>query len=393
MKKILKVNMLFCILISANLHAELVIENLNINVDLVTYIGHAGDERVFIAEQRGQIKIFANGALLSSPFLDISSLSNNGFERGLLSFAFHPDYQNNGFLFVFYSNLQNHATVARYKVSSSDPNQIDASSATVIYSTTEGTGHYGGQLGFGHDGYLYLSIGDGGTQGDPECDAQDPANTLGTILRIDINQNINTPPYYAIPSDNPFDGSIGSPDPEVWSYGYRNPWRFSFDKLTGDFYFSDVGQYTREEVNFEALGTLGGNNYGWKAMEGTFCHDSNSPPNNCPISTPSCGSLNLVAPIIEYDHNDGDCSITGGYVYRGTIASQLWGGYLYGDWCTGNIWISRLTLTGRASELLTISLPQITTFGEDANGEVYLSNGSNVYIIKNDDLIFVNGFE
>ena len=373
--------------------AALDLQSIVSGLERVTFVGHANDDRLFIAEQSGEILIFSEGALLPTPFLDVSGLVNNGFERGLLSFAFHPDYANNGFVFVFYSNLQNHATVARYQVSAVDPNVVNAASATVIYSVAEGSGHYGGQLGFGGDGYLYFSIGDGGSQNDPECDAQNTANVLGSIVRIDVNQNINTTPFYGIPADNPFVGMGGMPAEEVWSYGFRNPWRFSFDRLTGDFYFSDVGQNTREEFNFEPAGAVGGSNYGWKAMEGTFCHDNNTPPSNCPLDTPACGSLDLTPPAFEYPTANGSCSITGGYVYRGATAAQLYGSYLYGDWCSGNIWAADENAGVWSSNLLSINLPAVTTFGEDSTGEVYLSNGSAVYRINDTDRIFFNGFE
>lgn len=372
---------------------ELTIENLNVSFNKVTYIGHAGDDRIFIAQQSGELLIYQNQSLNPVSFLDVSNLTNNGYEQGLLSFAFHPDYQNNGYVFVFYSNLNNHATVARYQVSNSNPNVVDDNTATIIYSVNEGHGHYGGQLGFGHDGYLYISIGDGGTQGDPECDSQNLNNTLGSILRIDVDQNISVPPYYGIPADNPFDGDNGTPAPEVWSYGFRNPWRFSFDRANGDFYFSDVGQSTREEFNVEDFGTAGGGNYGWKAMEGDYCYDSNDPPTNCPLDTPICGSPQLIEPALSYGRAGGNCSITGGYVYRGSGATQLRGAYIYADWCSGNIWASMKVQTAWLTELLSISLHNITTFGEDAGGEVYLSNGESVYKIINNDLIFVNGFE
>ncbi len=240
---------------------------------------------------------------------------------------------------------------------------------------------------------MYFSIGDGGSQGDPECDAQDSVNVLGSILRIDVDQNVSVFPFYGIPVDNPFDGTGGAPDPEVWSFGFRNPWRFSFDRLTGDFYFSDVGQNSREEFNFEAFGSPGGGNYGWKAMEGNFCHDNNDPPSNCPIGTPICGSLDLIAPAVDYTHPGGNCSITGGYVYRGDMASQLTGSYIYGDWCSGNIWASKQSGMIWETEELTISLSNVTTFGEDSDGEVYLSNGGSVFVIRNDDLIFMSRFE
>ena len=385
--------MLALLMVSAfSVRSELVLDNIVGNLTNVTFIGHANDERLFIAQQTGEIYIYAQGALSATPFLDISGLVNNGFERGLLSFAFHPDYENTGYLFVFYSNTSNHATLARYQVSAGDPNLMDPNSATIIYGVNEGSGHYGGQLGFGSDGYLYFSIGDGGSQNDPECDAQNTANVLGSILRIDVDQNVNSVPFYGIPVDNPFVGMGGNPADEVWSYGFRNPWRFSFDRLTGDFYFSDVGQNTREEFNFEMAGASGGNNYGWKAMEGTFCHDNNTPPSNCPLSTPSCGSVDLTPPAFEYNRANGNCSITGGYVYRGSVATQVYGRYLYGDWCSGNIWAAQNSGSW-TTELLSVSLPSVTTFGEDHRGEVYLSNGSTVYRISDTDRIFATGFE
>jgi len=387
-----KMMLLALLLTSATASAELVLDNVVSGLTNVTFIGHAGDERLFIAQQTGEIYIYADGALLSQPFLDISALVSNGFERGLLSFAFHPNYASNGYVFVFYSNTSNHAAVARYQVSA-DPNVIDTNTATVLYSPNEGTGHYGGQLGFGADGYLYFSIGDGGSQQDPECDAQNNANVLGSMLRIDVDQNVNSAPFYGIPADNPFAGMGGQPAEEVWSYGFRNPWRFSFDRLTGDLYISDVGQNTREEFNFEAAGSAGGLNYGWKAMEGTFCHDSNTPPSNCPVSTPSCGSLDLTAPAFDYARANGNCSITGGYVYRGHVTTQLSGRYLYGDWCSGNIWAAQENTGVWGSELLNISVPSVTTFGEDWRGEIYVTNGSTVFRIGDTDRIFANGFD
>ncbi|WP_395377408.1 PQQ-dependent sugar dehydrogenase [Marinicella sp. W31] len=391
-RKILIVLILLMVIAEAS-RATLQLQTVVEGLDRVTFVGHAYDNRLFIAQQTGEILIFSDGALLPTPFLDVSSLVNNGFERGLLSFAFHPDYASNGFVFVFYSNLSNHATVARYQVSAANPNAVDPASATVIYGVDEGSGHYGGQLGFGSDGYLYFSIGDGGSQNDPECDAQNPANVLGSILRIDVDQNINTKPFYGIPVDNPFVGMGGMPAEEVWSYGFRNPWRFSFDRMTGDFYFSDVGQNTREEFNFEASDSTGGLNYGWKAMEGTFCHDNNMPPSNCPVNTPVCDSLDLTPPAFEYQRSAGNCSITGGYVYRGSIATQVYGRYLYGDWCSGNIWAAAENAGIWSSDLLPINLPSVTTFGEDDSGEVYLSNGSVVYQITDTDRIFANGFD
>ena len=359
--------------------------------DLVA-ITHAGDERLFLTDKAGIVRIWDGDSLLPTPFLDISSLTSFGFEQGLLSIAFHPDYENNGYFFVYYSDIGTDPVIARYEVMAGDPDQADPTSGVTLMNPPHFGGHYGGQLQFGPDGYLYFAIGDGGQQQDPDCRAQTPGLLQGKMLRIDVDQNVDTPPHYGIPGDNPFVGG-GDPADEVWAIGFRNPWRFSFDRVTGDLFISDVGQFAREEVSFQPAGSPGGQNYGWKIMEGTLCFDPDPIDVDCPVTTPSCFDPAFTDPIIEYNHDAGDCSITGGYIYRGTRNPDLQGHYVYGDWCTGNLWAAEESGGSWTSELLTISLPAVTTFGEGVDGEIYLTNGSVLYHLSNPAAIFTDGFE
>ncbi|MEM7583568.1 MAG: PQQ-dependent sugar dehydrogenase [Acidobacteriota bacterium] len=371
---------------------ELELVELATGLSGVTYITHAGDDRLFLTTQSGQVRIFDGGQILPTPFLDLTALVGSGFEQGLLSLAFHPDYATNGFFFVFYSDTTDDPVIARYEVMAGDPNQADPASGVTVMTIPHFGGHYGGQLKFGPDGYLYFAIGDGGQQQDPDCRAQNLSLLQGKMMRIDINQNVDMPPYHGIPMDNPFFGA-GDPPDEVWAIGFRNPWRFSFDRMTGDLFISDVGQFQREEVSFQPAASTGGENYGWKVMEGTFCFDPDPLDPDCPSGTASCSDPGYTPPIIEYDHSGGDCSITGGYLYRGSRIPGLDGYYVYGDWCTGNLWAARLDGGSWISELLQISLPSITTFGEDSGGEIYLTNGSTLYRLEGPGLIFEDGFE
>ena len=355
-------------------------------------IAHAGDERLFLVDKAGLIRIWDGKQLLPTPFLDISSLVSSGFERGLLSMAFHPNYSSNGFFFVYYSDVDTDPVIARYEVMAADPNQADPSSASILMNIPHFGGHYGSQLAFGPDGYLYFSLGDGGQQQDPDCRAQNPGMLQGKMMRIDVDQNVSTAPFYGIPPDNPFVGG-GDPADEVWAIGFRNPWRFSFDRVTGDLFISDVGQFEREEVSIQPADSPGGENYGWKVMEGTFCFDPDPIDEDCPMETASCFDPSYTPPAIEYDHSGGDCSITGGYVYRGSQIPSLAGHYLYGDWCTGNLWAASEAMDTWSSELLSISLSGITTWGEDAAGELYLTEGSTIYRLDGPATIFEDGFE
>jgi len=327
----------------------------------LTSIASAGDARLFLTQQTGQIVVWNGTAILPAPFLDLSGAVSCCGERGLLSVAFHPRYASTGFFFVNYTNTPAGDTViARYRVSSGNPNAADPASGVILKTITQPfANHNGGELQFGPDGYLYIGMGDGGSANDPMCNAQRDDTLLGKLLRIDVDQNVATPPFYGIPPTNPF-LSGGVPN-EIWAKGLRNPWRFSFDRATGDLYIGDVGQSAREEIDFEPHGSAGGRNYGWKIMEGTICGGGGS--SACPAGVPPCMSPLFIAPIYEYSHGAGDCSVTGGYVYRGSAMPSFQGVYFYGDYCTGRIWANGQLLTARASGL--------TTFGEDAAGELY----------------------
>lgn len=358
----------------------------------VTDMTHAGDARLFLVEKDGRILIRNAGGVLPTPFLDISSLVSGGFENGLLGLAFHPSYASNGFFFIAYTNLSGHSVLARYTRSATDPDQADPASGVILITVNHpnAAGHYGGQVAFGPDGYLYTSFGDGGVQTDPECDSQDTTSLLGTVIRIDVDQSVGTPPYYVIPADNPF--VAGGHLPEVWGYGLRNPWRFDLDALSGQLFLSDVGQNSREEVSVTTLADGGGENYGWRIMEGTACFDPDPIIAECPVDTPSCDDPSFTPPAIEYDHTQGECSITGGVVYRGSAVPALYGHYLYGDWCTGVMW-SADTNQGLTPEVLPLTLSGVQAFGRDMNGEVYVTQGTVVYRIAFEDEIFSDSLE
>jgi glucose/arabinose dehydrogenase len=337
-----------------------------------TAIAHAADSRLFLTLQRGRIVIVDAGRLLPTTFLDIQPLVSCCQERGLLGLAFHPRYAENGLFFVDYTNTAGDTVIARYRVSASDPNAADPATAIILLTIAQPfANHNGGQLAFGPDGDLYIGMGDGGSANDPMCNAQRDDTLLGKILRIDVDANASSPPFYGIPPDNPFAAPGGARD-EIWARGLRNPWRFSFDRQTGDLYIGDVGQGAREEVDFEAAGSAGGRNYGWKVMEGTACGGGGT--SGCPSGTAACNSAELTAPVLEYTHSGGDCSITGGYVYRGPFFAELAGTYLYGDYCTGKLWGATRSPTGTwATRLFSPRAAGLTTFGEDAAGEVYLA--------------------
>ncbi len=331
------------------------------------FVGNAGDGtgRLFVLERAGRIRIISSaGALQAAPFLDIASLvGDSSSEQGLLGLAFHPGYSGNGRFFVAYTDNAGSVVLARYLVSS-DPSVADPSSAQVLLTVAKPfSNHNGGMLAFGPDGYLYLGIGDGGGGGDPNNYAQDRTTLLGKILRLDVD---SASPY-AIPAGNPF---VGDSDPavrgEIWAFGLRNPWRFSFDRSRGDLYIGDVGQGSREEVDFQPAGSSGGQNYGWRAMEGSLCYNPAT----------GCATSGKVTPIAEYDtHSAGSCAVTGGYVYRGTSSAAMRGVYLFGDYCSGRIWgVAQQTPGAFASTLLVDTGYTISSFGEDQSGELYLTD-------------------
>jgi glucose/arabinose dehydrogenase len=326
-----------------------------------TFVTHAGDGsgRLFVSEQVGRILIVQDGQVNPTLFLDIVSLVGSGAsEQGLLSVAFHPDYGNNGFFFVDYTDKQGDTVIARYQVSDNPDVANPDSARTLLTIGQPYANHNGGQLAFGPDGYLYVGMGDGGSANDPENNAQSLDTLLGKILRLDVDQG----DPYGVPQSNPFVNQ-NEARPEIWSYGWRNPWRFSFDGATGDMYIGDVGQNQYEEIDFEPAGAAGGLNYGWRLMEGLHCFN----PSDCDPA-----SLDVVLPIAEYDHSQG-CSVTGGYVYRGARFPELTGIYFYGDFCSGLIWGLRPAADrGWSQAQLLQSDLSISSFGQDEGGELYV---------------------
>jgi glucose/arabinose dehydrogenase len=315
--------------------------------------------RLFVTEQTGRVRIVRNGVLLASPFIDLSNRISCCGEQGLLSIAFHPSYQSNGYFFANYTARDGSTFVSRFKVSATDPDRADASSEVVILTVAQPfSNHNGGQLQFGPDGYLYIGMGDGGSGGDPQNHAQNPRDLLGKMLRIDIDAGF----FYSVPPTNPIlDGTRS----EIWAIGLRNPWRFSFDMATGDLWIADVGQSQWEEIDLQPASSAGGENYGWNLMEATHCYK--------PATL--CDDGSLVKPIIEYSHAEG-CSVTGGYVHRGK-SGRLFGSYLYGDYCSGFIRQAKRGAGGSwTSTTLLVTGFLISTFGQDSLGEVYVADYS-----------------
>ncbi len=316
-----------------------------------------GSGRLFVLEKPGRIRILQNGGLLPAPYLDISArVGSNSSERGLLGLAFHPRYAENGYFYVNYTDAGGNTVIARFNRSTEDPNLADPNSEVRLLSVAQPfANHNGGVVTFGPDGYLYLGLGDGGSAGDPLGNGQSLNTHLGKLLRLDVDHG----DPYAIPADNPF--ASGGGLPEIWAYGLRNPWRIAFDPSTGDLYIGDVGQNKWEEIDYVPAGTPGGLNFGWNIMEGTHPYSGENP-----------GGRALVAPVAEYGHGPG-CSVTGGKVYRGLLPE--WQGiFLYGDYCSGQVW-GLLQDSGLwQTQLLFSTGFTITTFGQDAAGELYLSD-------------------
>lgn len=335
---------------------QTVAQNLN-NPLFMTYAPD-GSSRLFIVEQGGKIRILQNGKVLATPFLDLSKGISCCGERGLLGLAFHPEYKSNGFFFVNYTNPQGNTVVARYKVSS-DPDRADPASGQILLTVEQPyANHNGGMLAFGPDGYLYIGLGDGGSGGDPQNNAQNLGSLLGKILRIDVNRR-EAGKAYGIPADNPFINRPGA-RPEIWSYGWRNPWRFSFDRTTGDLWVGDVGQNRWEEISFQPAGQ-GGGNYGWRIMEGTHCYNPSS----------GCNKEGLILPVLEYGHDVGN-SVTGGYRYRGKAIPALQGAYLYADFGSGRIWAATESGGKWVSRELLQTRMNPSSFAEDPEGELYV---------------------
>ena len=383
-----------------NLSSVLIADGYKKPVFITSYPNNA--KLLYIVEQAGLIKIINDGKKLSRPFFDINKRVVNpnrpGDERGLLGFAFHPNHTNNGKFYINYMDNDGNTIISEFSTNSKL--RADHKSERIILKLKQPYGnHNGGDIQFGPDGYLYISIGDGGKAGDPLNAGQDLSSLFGKIIRIDIEQK-----PYGIPKSNPFFGQKDKRE-EIWAWGLRNVWRFSFDKQTGDKYLADVGQNKWEEVNFEPASSKGGLNYGWRIMEANHCYD---PKENCPTE-------GLIKPIIEYP-NDANhpafafriieelsfsetdvegCSVTGGYVYRGQKIKSMQGQYIFGDYCSGNIWTLKV-VNGKAinfknrTEEINIGGGEFTTyissFGQDSDGEIYIIdyNGGIYKLIESD---------
>lgn len=344
-----------------NLSTVLVARGLSAPLDLQV---PAGDRnRLFVVEQGGRIRIVRGGAVVGTPFLDIAGRVRAGGEQGLLGLAFHPQYAQNGRFFVNYTDRNGDTHVSEFRVSSNPDVADPATERQLLFVNQPFDNHNGGGLAFGNDGHLYIGLGDGGSGGDPQGNGQSLTTLLGKMLRIDVNQG--SP--YGIPADNPFASRSGAR--EVWSYGLRNPWRFAFDRATGDLYIGDVGQGAREEVDVGLAARRGGENWGWNTMEGSLCFRPSS----------GCNRSGLDLPVAEYDHGAG-CSIIGGVVYRGCRLPGYAGTYFYSDNCSGFVRSFRME-GGRGvdprdwTSTLGRGLDAPTSFGVDADGEVYIVDG------------------
>jgi glucose/arabinose dehydrogenase len=341
------------------------------------YNAGPGDDRLFVIELAGRVRIVqSNGTVMATPFLDISGRVASGGERGLLGLAFHPGYRSNGFFYVNYTNKINGAThISRFSVTG-DANVADPSSELILFTVDQPfSNHNAGDIHLGPDGLLYIPLGDGGSGGDPGDRAQNMTLLLGKVVRIDVDAAptgadcVGTGDgQYAIPATNPFRDGAGGTCDEIWAVGLRNPFRSSFDRLTGDFYIADVGQGAREEVNFQPAASAGGENYGWRCFEG-----------NLPLNTSGCASSGFTFPVFDYDNPGLGCAVIGGYVYRGTLFPALVGRYVFTDLCTGNFWDMIRDGTGvwRVALHTNLALFGYVSFGEDATGEIYVVHQGN----------------
>jgi glucose/arabinose dehydrogenase len=333
-----------------------------------TFLTHAGDGSglLYVTEQPGRVRVIRDGQLLDAPFLDIESkVGSSGNEQGLLSVAFAPDYTTSRKVFANYTDRNGDTVVAGFLVNPDGLSADPASEWQVLKIDQPYANHNGGQLKFGPDKMLYIGMGDGGSAGDPQNFGQRVEELLGKMLRIDVAQSTQAAPY-AVPADNPDFGPESKP--EIWSVGLRNPWRFSFDRASGDMFIADVGQNQIEEVNMQPATSKGGENWGWKLREGFEEYAGNK-------------TADLSDPVFEYRHGEDGCSVTGGYVYRGAAVPALAGAYIYGDFCSGRIWSLRAGADGNwVNERLFETNYSITSFGEDEQGELYvLDRAGTVY--------------
>ena len=345
---------------------SLELEQIANGLDTPVFITHAGDGRgrLFVVEKPGRIVMLGPDGQSQGVLLDIRDrVGSGGFEQGLLGLAFHPQFVENGRLFVYYTDKNGDTVISRFQANDERSAADPASEIVLLTQDQPAANHNGGMLAFGPDGMLYAGLGDGGRAGDPWGNGQSLDTLLGKLLRI----NVDGDQPVAVPADNPFVGQEGAKG-EIWAYGLRNPWRFSFDRATGDLWIGDVGQGQWEEIDFQPAASPGGENYGWDLMEGTHCYEADT-----------CDRSGLVLPVVEYSHGENGCSVTGGYVYRGAAEPSLQGVYFYGDYCSGRIWGLARDGTGewQSTEVLDTGL-QISSFGETEGGEVLVVdlNGS-----------------
>ncbi|MCB9841592.1 MAG: PQQ-dependent sugar dehydrogenase [Phycisphaeraceae bacterium] len=338
----------------------------------VTYAPGDPADRLFVIEKQGLIRIVENGVTSPTPFLNVDAITGGGTstssEQGLLGLAFHPNYQSNGLLYIFHTDNSGSTTLAEYSVLGDPATSavVDTTTRRVMLAISQPfSNHNGGWIAFGPDGFLYIASGDGGSGNDPQANGQNTEVLLGKLLRIDVNGQ-DPGLQYRVPTTNPFSGGTPGRD-EIWAYGLRNPWRNSFDRATGDLYIGDVGQGLWEEINFQAQASIGGENYGWRCMEGN--HSTGL--SGC---TPFAAGLEI--PVHEYAHSAGRCSITGGYVYRGSLIPRLSGRYVFGDYCTGEIWTipAGPAAPPGPSVFLFDMGDNLTSFGEGPDGELYYTD-------------------
>lgn len=374
-----------CFVNGAKAQPKVLFTTLLSNLSSPVEVRNAGDgsNRLFIVEQGGKIKIYKNGTVLSSVFLDVSSLLSGAEEQGLLSLAFSPDYKNDRTFYIYYTALSDAITVARYSTSETNPDSAIANSAKILFSIPKeggSVGRNGGDMHFGKDGYLYIGTGDGGTGTNTFNNPQDGNSLLGKMLRINVN-NSNIAPYYTIPADNPFVANPNIRD-EIWALGLRQPWRWSFDGLTGDMWIGDVGQSKWEEVDFIPASHAGGVNHGWECYEG----DSINKAQVCPAVT------NYLPPVFAYGHNfnDGGAVVIGGYVYRGALYTTLQGYYICIDYFSKNLWKIKPAESGTGWDVyLQKGVPnEIESFGEGEDGELYATTiGGLLYKVSADEVL------
>jgi glucose/arabinose dehydrogenase len=336
---------------------------------------HDGTGRMFVVTQGGLIRVLKNGSLLSTPFLSLVGSVSTGSEQGLLGLAFHPNHETNRRLYVYFTNKAGTIVIREYRTRSDNRDVVDTGTArnVLVIPHPDHTNHNGGMLAFGRGGYLFIGTGDGGGSGDPERNAQDKGSLLGKMLRINVDTRTGSKAY-GIPSSNPYVGEPGLN--EIWQIGLRNPWRFSFDRANGNLWIGDVGQNRWEEIDRAIRTSSGpgkGINWGWRVLEGRHCYSPST----------GCSTWNKTMPIVEYFHENGRCSVTGGYVYRGTAIPALVGGYLFADFCSGEIWVTTASASSPAGKTLLLDTNhQISSFGESATGELYLvAHGGTVYQI------------